>query len=213
MRFVYYPNPLRTRVYLDDKEKEIFKLKHRLEQQKWIIFGVRYRLRENPNDVLECANKHFNGKTYWELAKAEIPKNYDTEEYNAELDEEAQSYIDELENGYHMGDCTCIPASCVKCYAEEVAGIDTITGLGKHEASKIDSLFFAGKRMSTFDIRTIDEVLEILKNYKVEPFEENKEWNRFPDRKELYEHHMPRWEQEAKHTYEWLLNYKQEHGF
>ena len=210
VKFVYYPNPLRTRVYLDDKEKENFKLKYKLDQFKDVFYGVKYYLKEDPNKILECPNPYRNGKTYWSLAKNEV--DFSLEEWQEELDQQANELIEDLQ-GYHVGDCTCIPCSCMKCYAEYLAGIDTIPGLGKHEASKIDGLFFANKRMSTFDIRTIDEVLDILKNYKVEPFEENEVWNKNPESKEIYEFHSTRWIKEAEHAYKWLLNYKEEHGF
>ena len=126
MRYIYYPNPLRTRVYLDDQEKEIFRLKYKEEYLKDIIFGVKYRLDKDPNDKLECPNPHRNGKTNWELAKDEIPDNIYGDEFDEHIDEMANYYLNDLENGYHVGDCTCVPCSCSKCHAEYLIGIDTI---------------------------------------------------------------------------------------
>lgn len=104
MKYIYYQNPLRTKVILDEQEKEIFRLRCEREGLK------------------------------------------------------AKDYLPYLE-GYHMGDCTCVPASCPKCYAESLLGVDTIEGLGKYEAGKIHDVFCPH---NDFDERTIDEVLEEL---------------------------------------------------
>lgn len=210
MKFIYYQNPLRTKVFLDNQETETFKLKYKLDQFKDVFYSVKHYLKEDPNKILECPNPYMNGKTYWSLAKNEV--DFSLKEWEEELDQQSDELIEELQR-YHVGDCTCIPCSCMKCHAEFIAGVDTIKGLGKHEASKIDSFFIKGNYMSPFDVRTIDEVLEKLKNYKVEPFEENEVWNKNPDSKERYEYHSPRWLKEAENAYKWLLNYKEEHGF
>jgi len=209
MKIIYYPNPLRTRVYLNDLEKENFRLRYKVEYLHDIISGVRYRLKEDPNKKLECPNPNMNGLTHWELARKQIPENFYTDEFDEHITEMANYYLNDLENGYHCGDCTCVPCSCSKCHAEYLLGIDTIKGLGKHEAHKIDALFNP-VRMSTFDTRTIDEVLELLKNYHIEKTKPES-WSNF--QQEYYESHIPRWNREAENAYKWLLNYKHEHGF
>lgn len=205
MKFIHYQNPLRTRVILTDQEKEIFRLKYKIEYLEDIIYGVRYRLKKDPNDVLNCPNPHMNGKTYWELAKEEIPDGFGSNELHEHIMEYANYYLNDLENGYHCGDCTCLPASCSKCHAEYLLGIDTIKGLGQHEASKINSYFTPHHN---FDERTITEVLDCLKHY--EPVRSG-DWENYPQ--EYFDSYVPRWKQEAKNAYEWLLNYKNEHGF
>lgn len=208
MKFVYYQNPLRTRVYLDDQEKEKLKLKLQIEQLENIVNGVHYYLEKDPMEVLECPNPNMNGKTYLELARKEIPKNW-CEAIDDYVEEMHKLYIDDLENGYHIGECTCIPCSCSKCHAEYLIDIDTIPVLGKHEAAKIGSYFTGG--FYQFDVMTIDEVLNKLKNYKVPPFEENDAWNdKSKKQKDIYEYHSPRWQKEAERAYEWLLKYKEE---
>ncbi len=49
--------------------------------------------------------------------------------------------VDALKNA-HCGDCTCIACSCDKCHAEELLGIHTTRGLGKHEASYVEAAFW-----------------------------------------------------------------------
>ena len=60
--------------------------------------------------------------------------------------------------------------------------------------------------------RTIDDVLEYLKNYKAKSFEEAGEsWQKFS--REYYDGWIPVWEAQAKRAYEWLSEYKVNHGF
>lgn len=37
-----------------------------------------------------------------------------------------ESYLEDL-NGWHVGDCTCVPCSCGKCHAENLVGVDTLS--------------------------------------------------------------------------------------
>ena len=206
MKFVYYDNPLRTRVYLDDHEKAEFKLKLQIEELEDRLHSVYYHLICNdPLKVLECPNPHMNGKSHLDLAKEEVDGEY-IKEIKDRVEEMYDYYIADLENGYHIGDCTCFPASCSKCHAEYLLGIDTIKGLGSHEANEIDRLFTNHKY--PFDVRTIDEVLDKLKNYQPDPFKP-KNWTMYDQ--EYYESCFPRWKAEAQRAYEWLLKYKEEH--
>lgn len=206
MKFIYYPNPLRNKVVLDENEKEIFRLKYKEEQLKDIIFSVKYHLDKDPNEKKQCPNPYYNGKTNYELAKQEIPDNIYSKEEEDNFIKMANHYIDDL-GSFHAGDCTCIPCSCAKCYAESILGVDTIPGLGKHEASKIWNYFVPDWR-SPFDLRTIDEVLELLRTYEPKISEA---WESCSQ--ETFDHHAPRWRQEARNAYNWLYNYKMEHGF
>lgn len=205
MEIIYYQNPLRTRIYLNDAEKERLKLNIKIEELQERLYSVYYQLvHHNPLEVLECPNPHRNGKTHLQLAQEEFEEDW-FKTIDKEVEHRYKLYIDDLENGYHMGDCTCIPCSCMKCHAESLVGIDTIAGLGKHSASKIDGLFT--KVRSPFDIRTIDEVLELLKDYEPNPIKPES-WKN--SSQEYYESHIPRWRAEGKAAYDWLLKYKKE---
>jgi hypothetical protein len=67
---------------------------------------------------------------------------------------------------------------------------DTISGLGKHEASYIDGLFTPGSML--------DEVIALLADY--EP--KDVPWGA---------PHMDRWRAEAKRAHGWLVSYRREH--
>lgn len=183
MKIIYKPNPLETIVELDERDKEILRwriIAHKLEER---LFDI--------SSALEEVNDHsiFRAKQYATLT-------YD-DEYKTEIDKYADKWTEIYANALkedHVGDCTCVPASCLKCHAENYLDIDTLEGLGKHEAGKIFGAFGAFEEDSP--TRSIDDVLEILKNY-----DPKANW-------EGWEAHAPRWIEEAKRAYEWLLNYK-----
>lgn len=97
----------------------------------------------------------------------------------------------------HEGDCTCVPCGCCKCYAESLMEIDTIKGLGKHQASVIKLAF------STVD--TIDDAIIFLENSKP-VYRYNLNWP-----KSEWEKSVPRWLQEAQQAKLWLIEYRNEH--
>ena len=107
------------------------------------------------------------------------------------------SYIDDQ----HFGDCICFACSCIRCQIECMLGIDTLKGLGKHQANKVLDAF--GKEGN----RTIDEAIESLEKDRdyVKP-------DNWPD-SVGYEVHIPRWENERITAIAWLNKYKEEHGF
>jgi len=172
MKIIYKENPLESIVELDDNEIEIFKLKIMIEEYESQLFATRYYLSE----------KNFNLKN----AREEV-------NYQRNIDELLEMYISELRDS-HAGDCVCFPCSCGKCYAEDILGINTIEGLGKHQASCIQHAY------SEYD--NIDDVLDCLENWKFE--RDPKLW---PE-ESVYNEYLPRWKQEAKEAAEWLKQYK-----
>lgn len=99
--------------------------------------------------------------------------------------------IKALEEEEHCGDCTCVPASCEKCFAEEMLSIDTIKGCGKHQLYKIRDAFKDG-------VGITDAIA------RLEAYEPKAEW-------EGWEAHVPRWKAEAKDALKWLCAYRDEH--
>ena len=112
------------------------------------------------------------------------------------LDDDLDLYVSELK-GEHDGDCVCVPCTCSKCYAERVLGIDTLPGLGKHEAHKIRSAF-------SREGATIDDVVRRLAEfepvYKHSPTWPEEEWRKS----------VPRWKEEARRASVWLETYRKE---
>jgi len=56
----------------------------------------------------------------------------------------------------HIGDCTCVPCSCLKCHAEGYLGIDTIPGLANYLAYKVNVAFGRDNE------RSLDEAIVAL---------------------------------------------------
>ena len=99
----------------------------------------------------------------------------------------------------HLGDCTCMPATCIRCLAEDYLGIDTKKGCGKHQFRNILSAFEGNVSIDTA-ISKLEEKREYVKP-------EN-----WPDAI-IYENHIDRWKRETKEAAEWLKKYKTEHSF
>lgn len=97
----------------------------------------------------------------------------------------------------HQGDCTCVPCSCPKCWAEVYLDIDTIPGLDKHMAYKVACAFQGDAE------RTLDQVIAALTDYNPE-FSWG--WNH-----ELWDSCLPRWREEAAQARAWLVAYRAEH--
>lgn len=98
----------------------------------------------------------------------------------------AFEFLTELEK-VHCGDCTCVPASCTKCHAEETAGIETTAGLGRHE----------GHAIAGFTTGTIEETIEKLRAPPVA----TEDWQK---------PHVERWSDERSRAIAWLTKYKTE---
>lgn len=186
MKITYTPNPLATIIELDDHDKEVLRLKLIIEALTERIVGAHVHLEEGASFDLERARKEvFYGED---------------DEFENNLAGRAKDevvFFTEALLEPHCGDCTCVPCSCLKCHAEQLLGINTIKGLRKHEATKIDAAFRSGK--------TIDEAIVELANYQVKPITS-------PNfTQEMLDHWTPIWKEQASQAAAWLKAYKAEH--
>lgn len=190
MNIIWNPNPFLTKVEIDDRDKQMILLAYQNEEYSEILCGLNMELKgEYGRPAL----------TDLEVVKKEIDKWGAI--CNMEVDsEQIQCYISYL-NTEHMGDCTCVPASCIRCQVEDMLGINTIKGLGKHQANKVQSAF--GKDGN----KTIDDAIASL-----EETPSYKKPDTWPD-SVGYDVHIPRWESERVSALKWLKAYKEEHGF
>ena len=198
MKINYHPNPLRTTIELDEHEKKELWYKIVIDEYKWAIIGAKVKLEGIPSldktPNIEEAIKELRVDYFFNEGE------YEGKGVDARADEMLAYYIEELQ-GWHCGDCTCVPCSCSKCHAEDLLEINTIKGLGKHSAYKIDSAFSDGKDENGKNKQhtDINRAIEYLKNY-----EPKADWNG-------WEAHVPRWKKEAEHAYNWLVEYKNKH--
>jgi hypothetical protein len=193
MKINWNQNPLRTAIDVDDRDKQMILLAIQNEEYSQILCGLDLwlsgRVQKDVPHSIEEVQKRIS--RWGEICNMNIEH------------EDVKMHVYELQSS-HGGDCTCWAMTCGKCMAESFLGIDTIKGLGKHEAHKIMGAF--GEKGD----RTIDEALEVLRT----PYDYEKRhlsWkNASPDE---YAKHIPRWEAEKKRAIEWLEKYKEDHGF
>lgn len=184
MKIVWNKNPLRTTVELTEAEKEVFRLKVRVSEMREAIGMAVFYL--NP---AESKSKYFSPEKA-KLHLDRVQKVDPEEDLYAEL-------LQELEGGYHCGDCTCVATSCMKCHAEDILGINTTDGLGKHAALYIDGAFGRDNE------RTIDEALDHLANHT--PVRSGA-WLNVPQ--EQFDANVETWKKQARSAHKWLLRYR-----
>ena len=211
MKINWNKNPLKTTIELDEHEQEVFKLKIKVKEMEEALCSASIHLDPaNASWVMKENYRRTKPHTI-ETLIAEVRKDYlnmdyilgegkDERSLDGRVDEMFQYYMDDLAS-YHVGDCTCVPCSCTKCHAEDLLGINTIKGLGKHAAYKVDAAF--GKDNE----RTIDEALESLRSYNPTRPADMSGWDKVGG----WDKHLPRWKTEATSAYDWLLNYRNEH--
>jgi hypothetical protein len=190
MKINYHKNPLYTTIDLDEHEKQMLWHKIKINEMEELLFTAHFNAEEGKYFNLAEVRRVLNPEYYCNDEKSGLDKR---------VDMLFDYYLDDLQSS-HAGDCTCVACSCSKCQVESLLGIDTIKGLGKHSAYKIDSAF--GKNNE----KSLDEALETLANYNPVKGEG---WER--STQEEFDKHIPRWKAEAKVAYEWLVNYKKEH--
>lgn len=186
MKIEWNENPLRTKVIISDEEAAALVLKMKtntmLRQSK---IAKKYLEEGDAEKALQWIDQI--------VTDSERESAYDN----------PKSYQEALLDT-HIGDCTCVACTCMKCISEYELGIDTISGLGKHEAHAI-ACAFGDWMVDDGGAVSIDVALERLKNWK--PKEDAlKDWDNRDD-------HIQRWIREHKVAYEWLLKYKTAHDF
>ena len=118
-----------------------------------------------------------------------------------EIGKDVDAYIDKYMQwcepalqSIHCGDCTCVPAMCEKCFAEQMLGFYTTEGLGKHEGHVLQSAF-------STETTTIEEAIAYIDRPIQPTWGTPKEW----------EGHMARWKDEHERAKQWLSQYLLEH--
>jgi hypothetical protein len=196
MKIIYNQNPLRSVVELDEHDREVFRLKIKIEEMQERLFSAHFSLTEGEFFDLDRARYACNPEHYIQEDNEEKVK------LDKRVDDLFNWYMKELQ-GWHSGDCTCVACSCAKCRAEEILGVDTLKPFpGKQVLAKVESAFLYTENGKSKE-RSLDEALAYLKNYKVSRTKPDG-WR---TTQEEYEKHIPRWEDEARRAYEYLQVY------
>jgi hypothetical protein len=188
MKIIYTENPLASKIILDAKDKEIFRLKLKIQGLEEVIYGAYFKLKKKDGGYPKLYDPEEGVNRLQEWVDEQNDEG-DTKHFT----ECYEYYLDELENGEHCGDCTCVASSCTKCYAEGLLDLNTIAGLGNHSGSKVSGAFRTHE--------TCAEVIEYLrKPITLEP-EDGKD-------KSWWKPYIPRWNTEREHAIEWLIDYQ-----
>jgi len=191
MKIIWKENPLHTVVELDELDKKELWYRIKIEELTTTILSAEFDLKDNR---IDDAKKELDQKYFFPVeGKSELDQL---------IDQLHEAFVGDLQSS-HAGDCVCFPCTCIKCCAERLLGINTIKGLGKHEANKIDGAF--GEN------RSISEAIEYLrtnqseKNADIDP----SSWKH--TNPELWAASQPRWNKERERALAWLIKYKEEH--
>lgn len=183
MEIRWNENPLLTEVMLTDHEREILAYRVALQNACDDFFSIGYDADKNSADEIGAA----------------VMKAYKRAEDMDGHRKEAAYYAGALAST-HIGDCTCDPASCMKCAAEALMNINTISGLGKHEANKVRGAFRDG--------RSLAEAVDYLRTHDPDDAGPDSWKSKHP---EMWADSVPRWREEQRRAYEWLVRYQAEH--
>ena len=186
MEIHWAQNPLESIVEINDYDKQILKLKLRIENLEESLWDVNFALKEGNEFNLEEARRQANDE-YWSI------------EANQASIDRLFGYCLESLSGEHCGDCTCVPCSCIKCYTENLLDIRTLK-TNKIAASIIKSAF---EKSNT---KKLDDVIKYLEKY--EPICSGS-WLPFPEK---FKSLVPKFIKDAHAAAEWLRVYKKEHN-
>lgn len=138
MRIVYGENPLWTSVLLNEFEKKELWYRVKIAEMEDVLFSAQFHLEEGQYFDLDRA-RHKLKPDYWcvDEGQSNLDKRVDILIWH---------YMSALKDEPHVGDCTCVASSCVKCAAEVLLGIDTLKigdgpSLSKYAAAKIEAVY------------------------------------------------------------------------
>lgn len=137
MKIIYTENPLYIKVFLTDAEKRLLFWNYaysRADDSIWMLRSDLEPIVDGEGYNMEKVKKHYNRdylerlvinplRTVYDSLK-NISDNMTVLEYKEST---ITDFIDALQDR-HAGDCCRIPSPCLKCWAEDILGIDTLTG-------------------------------------------------------------------------------------
>lgn len=144
MKIIYDRNPLNVKIYLDDKEKEIFKWKYIAKRLEDNILFIKFFLTDTRGISVDKA--------------LEFCKEIQSYEKSIEYLIDSLTYP-------HDGDCVAFACSCEKCWAEDILEINTAPP-SKTIGSAISAAFRELQNNNITENET-EAVLAILKSHEL----------------------------------------------
>jgi len=208
MKITWTPNPLNTIIELDEHELEVLKLKLKIEAYEEMIFSAHWDLTRTAEYLAGMGSPKTVEEAHAGAIKELDPAYWcdDDNKLDKRIDELLEHYVAELKSP-HIGDCTCFAMSCSKCHVEDMLGINTIKGLGKHPGHKVQGAFSNGRNGDVWlPEASLDEAIERLAGYDPKPTSSSG-WDKVGG----FEAHIPRWKEEAAQAHAWLVSYRDQH--
>lgn len=155
----------------DEKDHEIAKLRYILSEVHEHLYdlyfysgaeGEQYKKYNTPEEI----GKKIHDFLYNEDGYCDLPDGTSKEDINDFAKKRNWEYYstDMGPTGYHVGDCTAVPASCSKCYAEQFYDFKTPYE-GKHSGWKALHIFQNVEKQKQEQAITVFE--EMRKNNKI----------------------------------------------
>lgn len=132
-------DPLSTQVILDERAQREFALKVALLALEDLLLEVHVQLEHGEVDRAKATVGQ-----YLEFETKGQPADGSYSYWEAFAEKNSLSSFKDALSDTHGGDCTCVPCSCIKCHAEDIAEVDTLPGLGKH-ATRLLASALAGR--------------------------------------------------------------------
>lgn len=186
MEIRWNKNPALTNTICDERDRAIIAKALIIEEATDDFFMIEHILKKDDPDKIEKAI---------ERAKKGFSSLFEEEA----LEKQVDNFVEILATDVHVGDCTCVPCSCLLCYAESLLGFSSIEDFSKHSLYKIDGAFRSG-------LNTFKEVIDYLEDYPC-VMGPKSGWSSQAD----FDRHVPRWKSEAKTAARQLRAYKEKH--
>lgn len=154
-------DPMCAKVDLDEKAIRELTLLLALRHLSDLLFEVQYSLQEA--DVVR-AKKYMESFSEHSAHETIGGESFDfwRQFVSDEKVAEAISYLNEP----HCGDCICVPCSCARCWMEDLVGLDTTGGLGKHAFRLVPSVLRNGAGKSADDDTDLTSAKRFVQEYQ-----------------------------------------------
>ena len=199
MNIIWAQNPLKSKIELNAMDIKLFRALYEKEHIEEALCSTFFSLQDGniKRALARCTPYFMDGP--------------DGKDRHREWMENAIKCYLESANDVHIGDCTCFAMSCSKCYLESLLGIDTIPGLGKHEAQMIEVAFerepvcsneiYTPTEPTVLPDRSCEEAISYMEANPPK-VDKDKSW---------HDAHIERWKEEHIRAVDWLKQYKKEH--
>jgi len=212
VKIAWADNPLNTKVVLDEHDRQVLRLKVKVDDLLDRIGEAVFALDSEHQDFLAQRGKGLSAPEALVKALKVLDLDYlygDAKKgdrlYEDRIDELLGYHVEALLDPHH-GDCTCDACPCMKCHAERLLDIRTCPGLGNHEANYIRLAFQStGPDGPDGPQGTAQQAIAYLRDYKPTRSHHYESWS-----DEQWSKLASRWSADATRAHDWLVAYSRD---